>query len=214
MRREYADLAPRSWSNRELRLFASQFGGDVIHVSGWEDRDKDGGYYRDYFTNSRSYVISNIGGKRGTSAASDIYLDLEQPVPPELIGKFDVVYNHTTLEHIFDLRGAFSRLCELSRDLVIVVLPFAQVEHWEQGSFLDYWRVTEFALERLFQENAFQALYISSNHNPVHPTYFFAIGTRQPDKWPQIARQGMALKDRLDRAGRYRPMGGDKTVLT
>jgi hypothetical protein len=213
MRREYADFAPRFWSNRELRRFAGLFSGDVIHVSGWEDKDKEGGYYREYFDSARSYVISNFRGARGTSDDSDLYLDLEQPLPPELVGRFDVVYNHTTLEHIFDLRGAFGRLCELSKDIVIVVLPFAQVEHWEQESFLDYWRVTEFALERLFDENALSALYISSNHNPVHPTYFFAIGSRRPSDWQTIANQGMASRNGLDRSQKYRPMGSDSTVL-
>ena len=213
MRREYVDFEPRPWSNRELKRFADLFTGDVIHVSGWEDKDKEGGLYREYFTSARSYAISNFGGERGTSDASDIYLDLERPVPSKLIGKYDVVYNHTTLEHIFDLRGAFEKLCELSNDIVIVVVPFAQVEHWEQGSFLDYWRVTEFALERLFEENDVTALYISGNHNPVHPTYFFAIGSLHPERWPQIAHQGETVRASLDRTRKFRPLGKQSRVL-
>jgi hypothetical protein len=213
MRREYSDCTPRAWSNRELRQFASLFSGDVIHVSGWEDKDKEGGRYYDYFSSARSYVISNIEGRRGSSAASDIYLDLELPVPVDLVHAFDVVYNHTTLEHIFDLRGAFAKLCDLSRDIVIVVVPFAQVEHWELGSFLDYWRVTEFALERLFEENGFTPLFISSNHNPVHPTYFFALGSRQPDQWPEVLERGKIHRDGLDRTRKFRPLGRNSRVL-
>ena len=214
MRREYEDYAPRAWSNRQLERFADRFTGDVIHVSGWEDRDKEGGFYRDYFTNCDSYVISNIGGARGTSAASDVYLDLEHPLPPEMVEKYDVVFNHTTLEHIFDIRGAFGRLSELSKDIVIVVVPFAQVEHWEQGSYLDYWRMTEFALERLFEENQLSGLYIVGNHNPVHPTYFFAIGSRHPEKWSEIEREGEMVREKLDRTNKHRPLERHSQVLT
>jgi hypothetical protein len=213
MRWEYEEYAPRAWSNRELRRFAGLFSGDVIHVSGWEDRDKEGGYYRDYFTGCQSYVISNFGGQRGTSSPSDIYLDLERPLPSELTTSFDVVFNHTTLEHVFDLRGAFGRLCELSKDIVIVVVPFAQVEHWEQDSFLDYWRVTEFALERLFIENRFEPVYLSSNHNPVHPTYFFGIGSRYPEKWSEIVNLGTVRREDLDRTQKFRPLGSRNGVL-
>jgi hypothetical protein len=213
MRREFAELAPRPWSNRELRRFAHLFVGNVIHVSGWEDRDKEGGYYRDYFSEASSYQLSNFGGARGTSALTDIHLDLEEPVPAELIGKYDVVFNHTTLEHVFDFRGAFARLCDLTKDVVIVVVPFAQVEHWEQGAFYDYWRVTEFGLERLFAESELTAIYIAGNHNPIYPTYFFAIGSRHAHRWEPIAEEGRRKQAQFDRTRRSRPLWDRNRVL-
>ncbi|HEU4916032.1 MAG TPA: hypothetical protein VFV13_05660 [Acidimicrobiia bacterium] len=213
MRREYAEFAPRSWSNRELRRFAHLFLGDVIHVSGWEDRDKEGGFYHDYFSKASSYHLSNFGGARGTSPLTDVAIDLEEQLPSELVGKYDVVFNHTTLEHVFDFRGAFARLCELSKDVVIVVVPFAQVEHWEQGSFLDYWRVTEFGLERLFTENELVPLYIASNHNPIYPTYFFAIGSRHGHKWIPIAQEGRRRQDQFNRDRKFRPLWNRCKVL-
>jgi hypothetical protein len=213
MRREYTEFAPRPWSNRELRRFAHLFVGDVIHVSGWEDRDKEGGFYRDYFSKASSYELSNFGGARGTSPLTDVAIDLEAQVPSELVGKYDVVFNHTTLEHVFDFRGAFARLCDLSKDVVIVVVPFAQVEHWERGSFLDYWRVTEFGLERLFTENELMPLYIAGNHNPIYPTYFFAIGSRQGHKWSPIAHEGRRRQDQFDRDRKSRPLWNRCKVL-
>jgi hypothetical protein len=73
--------------------------------------------------------------------------------------------------------------------------------------------VTEFALERLFEENDVTALYISGNHNPVHPTYFFAIGSLHPERWPQIADQGETVRASLDRTRMFRPLGKQGRVL-
>ena len=43
------------------------------------------------------------------------------------------MFNHTTLEHIFEVNTAFDNMCAMSNDVVILVLPFAQVQH-ETGS--------------------------------------------------------------------------------
>ncbi|MCX7803974.1 MAG: hypothetical protein N3A38_02180 [Planctomycetota bacterium] len=178
------DWHPRRWSNAELRRVARLFEGDIINVSGWDDRDKEGGRYADYFPNKRSYRISNIGGARGASGREDeIYLDLSLPLPEELRGRFDVVFNHTTLEHIYDIRAALANLCGLSRDVVITVAPFMQAMHWDEGSYLDFWRPTPFALEHMFEENGFRALYMSWNDNPVYPVYLFCVASRNPERW-------------------------------
>ena len=94
-----------------------------------------------------------------------------------------------------------------------MVVPFAQVEHWEQGAFLDYWRITEFGLERLFRENQIDAMYIAGNHNPVYPTYFFAIGSRHGQKWSLIAQEGRRKRDLLDRDRKSRPLWNQCKVL-
>ena len=52
-------------SNRPLREYLRTFEGDIINVSGWEDRDKEGGFYRDYFGSRSRYVVSNIRGVTG-----------------------------------------------------------------------------------------------------------------------------------------------------
>lgn len=174
----------RRWSNAELRRWGSLFSGNVINVSGWDDRDKEGGHYQDYFPNKASYSISNIDGARGLSgAANEIFLDLTQEVPEDLKGRFDVVFNHTTLEHIFDIHQALAGLCELTRDLVIIVVPFMQAVHYEPGSFLDYWRPTPFALEALFRENGLEVVYCANNDNPVYNVYIYCLASRFPERW-------------------------------
>ncbi|MDH4188173.1 MAG: hypothetical protein OEV08_14370 [Nitrospira sp.] len=174
---------PRLWSNRELRRFAPIFGGRVINVSAWRDEDKEGTKYQDYFTHADAYFISNYTGARGTTnRAGEIFLDLEGEIPKEYHKYFDVVFNHTTLEHIYDLRKAFANLCLLSRDVVILVVPFLQPGHHSK-TYGDYWRFTPDALYKLFEENSFQILYESATPYNKTAVYLFVIAARNDSKW-------------------------------
>lgn len=176
---------PREWSNHELKKFTHLFTGDVINVSGWDDRDKEGGFYRQYFKSASRYYISNYRGTRGAADAAektDFFIDLEAEIPEELKGKFDVVFNHTTLEHIFDVFKAFQNLCLLSKDVVIVVVPFTQQVH-TSDSFSDYWRFTPHAVEMLFNRNGMHIVYVSANNHANCANYVIAVGARYPEKW-------------------------------
>lgn len=184
LRMTYPQWHARSWSNSELSRWGKLFSGNIINVSGWDDRDKEGNCYQDYFPHKACYTISNIKGSRGWSGnENEIFLDLTEELPQNFKKQYDVVFNHTTLEHIFDIRRAMANLCELSRDIVIVVVPFLQVVHHEPGSFSDYWRPTPFALESMFRENGLEMLYCSSNDTPIFSVYLFCIASRFPDKW-------------------------------
>jgi len=174
--------APRLWSNGVLRKIAPLLTGDVINVSAWKDGDKDGGVYRDYFTNASSYSISNYGGYRGESEQDNYEIDLEGTLPEELHGKFDVVYNHTTLEHVFDVFAAVRNLCDLSNDIVVVVVPAVQEEH-ASDSFSDYWRFATNSMIELFRRNGFESVFMTSNHNAGTSVYHVCIATRNPSKW-------------------------------
>jgi len=178
---------PRIWSNRELEKFAHLFGGDVVNVSGWKDIDKEGGHYKDYFSKASSYTITNYKSEaRGFQGYSnEIFLDLEKDLSSDLYQRFDVVFNHTTLEHIYSVQKAFSNLCNLSRDIVILVLPFLQQYH---STFGDYWRFTPLAVKRMFEDNGFTLLYQSFNGHKRSSVYTFTIASRNPEKW----------KDRFD----------------
>lgn len=173
---------PRIWSNRELARFAHLFSGDVVNVSGWKDIDKEGRRYRDYFTAAASYTITNYKTEaRGFQGEEgEIFLDLAATLPAELIGRFDVVFNHTTLEHIYEVQTAFANLCRISRDVVIVVLPFLQQYHTEYG---DYWRFSPLAVKRLFEDNGLEVVYQSFNNHRMSSVYTFTIATKQPERW-------------------------------
>jgi hypothetical protein len=98
---------PRIWSNSELRRIAPLCTGRVINVSGWEDRDKEGGFYREYFVNTQDYTVSNYDGYRGFQGFSEeLQLVVSSPLTAEQKKNFNVVSNHTTQEHMFDVNGA------------------------------------------------------------------------------------------------------------
>lgn len=178
-RRDY--IRPRQWSNAELRRLAPMFKGATINVSGWLDEDKLGGFYRQYFPNASSYIVSNYSGARGKAEGdASIFLDLEGDLPVEQAGKYQIVFNHTTLEHVYDIRRAVANLCALSNDAVILVTPFLQNVHFVEGSFGDYWRPTPMCLTRMLAENGFTTIYQSCNDNPWYTVYLFTIAARNP----------------------------------
>lgn len=173
---------PRLWSNTELARVGALFEGDVVNVSAWRDEDKAGRRYRDYFPKARFYALTNFRAEmRGLQGWDDeIFLNLEDPLAANLVQNFDVVFNHTTLEHVFEFRTAFANLCAMSRDAVILVVPWLQPYHSDYG---DYWRFSPLAVARLFTENGFTPARIVWNSEPGASVYVFAVGVRDPDKW-------------------------------
>ncbi len=177
---------PRVWSNKELEKFSAMFSGAIVNVSGWKDLDKEGKKYRDYFCNNTEYWITNYKSEaRGFQGnqENEIFLDLEQDLDEKMHNKFDVVFNHTVLEHIFNVNKAFENLCKLSNDIVMVVVPFLQEQHAEYG---DYWRFTPLAVKKLFSQNGYELLYINYNDASDNSIYVFAIGTKISQKWNNI----------------------------
>ncbi len=177
---------PRIWSNKELAKFAELFYGRVVNVSGWRDQDKQGRTYRDYFSNAAEYILTNYKSEaRGYQGNLDneIFLDLSLPIDAALYDQFDVVFTHTVLEHIFEVDVAFENLCRMTRDIVILVVPFLQEQH---GSYGDYWRFSPQAVDRLFEKNGLKTLYINCNDYRNASIYVFAIGGKIPEKWKAI----------------------------
>lgn len=174
---------PRLWSNAELERIAPLFRGRVVNVSGWDDRDKEGRSYQEYFSGAEEYSVSNVAGERGVQhAPGELYLDLSMDLPSELVEQFDVVFNHTTLEHVFDVRQAMANLCRMSSDVVIVVVPFIQPQH-QTDDYGDFWRFTPTGLTSLFAEQGFKIVYLSETSVPNAGTYLFCMAARDPTKW-------------------------------
>lgn len=177
---------PRVWSNRELSKIAPLVQGSVVNVSAWQDKDKEGRRYADYFSNASDYWVTNFRtdarGYQGT-LANEIFLDLEKPLPAELHQRFDAVLNHTVLEHVYDVKTAFANLCQMSRGMVIVVVPFLQEQH---GAYGDFWRFTPQAVARMFKDNGFELRFLSHNDSPKESVYLFAVGTTGPGPWTNL----------------------------
>jgi hypothetical protein len=197
----------RVWSNRELGKFGHLFTGDVVNVSGWQDQDKEGRRYKDYFTNAKSYTITNFKSEaRGFQGYdNEIFLDLSKELPEQLAGKFDVVFNHTVLEHIFEVHTAFRNVCMMTRDVVIIVLPFLQQMH---ESFGDYWRFSPMTIKRLFEANGLSLLYLSFNGHKKASVYVFAIASRNPEKWAGKIGNDFTYEDKRKPADGFWPYIG------
>lgn len=173
----------RSWSNAELRKIGRLFTGSVVNVSGWTDEDKEGGWYKDYFPNCKSYAVTNYKGEYGWQDRSgEIPLDLTRELPEELQRRFDVVFNHTTLEHIFDFRRAFENICDMSSDIVILVVPFSQVEHYT-GDFGDFWRFTPMSIKKMFDLSGFGVIHQAENCQSNSAIYLLFVASRTPERW-------------------------------
>lgn len=176
---------PRKWSNSELKKFSKNFFGEVINVSGWRDSDKENSTYKNYFSNCNNYSVSNWSfserGQENKLVENEYLIDLEKNLDDRLIGKFEVVFNHTTLEHIFDIFKAFQNLCKLSSDTVIIILPFIQEQH-TNSDFKDYWRITPQAIKEMFERNNFELSYINANDEKNSSIYIFAVGCSKNSK--------------------------------
>lgn len=178
--------APRVWSNKVLAELGYLFEGEIANISGWKDLDKEGKRYKDYFINSSSYCISNyLSEARGFQGniENEFFLNLEDNLDKKLLNKFDVVFNHTVLEHIFNVHKAFENLCLLSKDIVIVVVPFLQEQHADYG---DYWRFTPLTLKNLFKENNKEMIYLNYNDIPNESIYIFAVGSSKKENWFEL----------------------------
>jgi hypothetical protein len=194
---------PRLWSNTVLRDWAALCHGRVVNVSAGRDEDKQGGCYRDYFLNASEYVITNHapGTFRGFSGVEgEVLLDLERPLPTALEGQFDTVFNHTTLEHVFDFRLATANLCAMSRDLVILVVPCAQVQH-DHADFGDYWRFMPAGVRRLLGENQMEVVFEASNPDCNAGVYLFVVGSRFPERWRPACENFRPLVDVASQIG-------------
>jgi len=175
----------RKWSNRILRVIAPVFSGEIANVSGWDDRDKEGGRYKDYFAGNVNYTLTNFSGYSGfADRQGEIELDLTADLPKSLLGRFDVVYNHTTLEHIFEVREAFANLCAMTRDVAIVVVPFSQVQH-ESESYGDYWRFTPTCMRELFAENGLEVVFEAESPQKNAAVYLLFVGSRNPESYKE-----------------------------
>ncbi len=183
-----AFIRPREFSNALIRQYGAVLSGSVINVSGWNDGDREGGTYQSYFPQHTSYTVSNyevrdrgMGSMHGTGI-TEISLDLNQPIRKDLEGAYDVVFNHTTLEHVVHVEQAFANLCALSRDAVVLVVPVMQQFHI-LPSYGDYFRVLPFAIVKQFELHGFTPLVVRTNEQPFAPIYCVALAVRDPKKY-------------------------------
>lgn len=179
---------PRRWSNRELKKMAPLFSGDVLNVSGWRDEDKEGGCYRDYFSKASAYKVTNYFGTDGPDDGmkDSLFLDLEQALPADMASCCDLAWTHTVLEHVADVETSVKNLGGLTRDAVLVVVPWMQDEHYSPSLYGDYWRFTPMGMKRLMELAGCELIHLAANDQPWYPVYLLAIGSKKADAWSGV----------------------------
>jgi hypothetical protein len=177
---------PRLWPNQEIKKLGNFFTGTIVNISGWEDCNKDGNKYKNYFPKASSYSITNYTGVRGLSGSeNECFLDLSADVPKDLFGKYDLCFNHTTLEHIYDVRKAFAAICTISKDAVLLVVPFSQTQH-ETASYGDFWRFTPTCMHYLFKENGLDVVYEAQSPYKNAGIYLVLLASCHPEYWHNV----------------------------
>ena len=178
-------MEPRRWTNEQLRILAPIFEGRVVNVSGWKDEDRRGRHYREYFINAASYDITNYWGTGAANDGADgsIFLDLEKPLSSDLLGNFDVAFCHTVFEHIYDISTAMENLAALSQDIVILIVPSLQDEHYLEPIYGDYWRFMPGCVQKMMEDEGLEMVYCSANDNPWYPVYTLCVGSKVPQQW-------------------------------
>ncbi len=174
----------RYWSNDRLKEVISKLGNynEIINVSGWKDSDKEGNTYKSYFKKGVSYKISNYEADslKGLSTENDLSIDLSKTLPSELIEKFDIVLNHTVLEHIEKPEFAFDQMSKLTTDILITIIPWKQALHFHPGYFGDYFRISPFTMRKYYEKNGFKLVFEAFSPNYAPDIYLFYVGSRKP----------------------------------
>lgn len=148
-----------------------------MNISGANDEDKEGGSYREYFQRADHYSITNFTTDfRGfMGRENELLLDLEAPsLDPALRNAFDVGLCHTTLEHVFNVDLAFQNLFGVCERFVIIVVPFAQMEHGPPY-FGDYWRFTPMGVKAMIERHGWQLAYIAASQMTNAGIYLFVV---------------------------------------
>ena len=170
----------RTYSNVCLkRILALLNVTSVLNVSGWDDGDKEGGRYSDYFSQKVSkYEVSHFENDylRSDTDLSKMVINLED-LNYQAVEKFELVFSHTVLEHVFDQQNAFRIMCSLAEKYVVGVVPMINVLHWEK-TYDDYWRFTPHGIRKLFENNEFKLVHLEIGPTSSISQYIIFVGVR------------------------------------
>lgn len=170
----------REWSNGEIKKIAPFFNGKILNLSGGEDSDKCNSFYKKYFSNATQYDVSNYIPKNINLKNGGFHLDIEKKVKNKLVKRYDLVFSHTVLEHVFQIQNAVKNICLISNDYVLTIVPFLQSYHHEPW-YNDYWRFTPQALIQLFSREGFKTIYYNWN-NPILGNIYISHFCAKKDK--------------------------------
>ena len=170
----------RTYSNVSLKRILPLLNViSVLNISGWDDGDKEGGRYSHYFSQKvNKYEVSHFENDylRSDTDISKMVINLED-INYQAVEKFELVFSHTVLEHVFDQQNAFRIMCSLAEKYVVGVVPMINVLHWEE-TYDDYWRFTPHGIRKLFENNEFNLVHLEIGPSLSISQYIIFVGAR------------------------------------
>ena len=130
-------------SNAWLKPVCGSIRGKVLSIGSMDDKDRQGGFYKDYFVSADSYLTSSPESEH----KCDLLLDIRDM--NEIAGEeFDCIYCSGVLEHVFEYQKAMAEIKRVLKPggVLLLGVPFKQAIHMAPT---DYWRFTKFALEKI-----------------------------------------------------------------
>jgi SAM-dependent methyltransferase len=133
-------------SNKWIKRHAQKEKGDVLSIGAMGDFDCEGGNYREYFKNARSYTTSDSEPFMGL----DIVLDVRS-MPTEEDSKYDCIFCSGVLEHVDDYMQGMREMTRIlkSGGTLLLGVPFRQAIH---SAPQDFWRFTRYGIEYMLKD--------------------------------------------------------------
>ena len=175
----------RSWSNSRLRFIAESLPRfeNALNVSGNLDSDKEGHLYQYYFKTEKYNISSYSNDKSYSNPQNQIIIDLDEDkskIAKEHFQKYDLVFNHTVLEHVKNPFQAFSNLEYLlaPNGILISVVPFIYKFHYSNEDFGDFWRYTPHTIDLLHKHSNLFINLLEVGPLKGHEKYLISVASR------------------------------------
>lgn len=165
-RKKKAASPSRTEGNVLLRQWCAPLTGFVLSVGSGDDRDREGGRYRDYFTSAAGYFTSDV------RPGCDFELDVRDL--SGVVETYEAVFAHSVFEHVDDVFAAARECARIVRPggVLILGVPFRYRIH---RAPLDFWRFTEFGVRYLLTRNGLAVEEIVGVDGPAkHPAFYWA----------------------------------------
>lgn len=162
-------------SNKWIRDKAFSLKGKILSIGSRDDGDGQGGFYRNYFSQSDAYFTSEPTREFGC----DLLVDVQcmQNIESE---SWDAVFCSGVLEHVprpEDAVSEMARVLKVGGSLLIGV-PFKQPIHMAPN---DFWRFTSFGLRAILERHSFDLIDLTpiQESEPDFPVAYWALARKR-----------------------------------
>lgn len=136
----------RRESNRWLLRQCPEIQGDVLSIGSESDSDRQGDFYRNYFSMASSYTTSEVSPEFGCDIICDV-----RSMPQIVDNRYNCIICNGVLEHVDDFHAGIAEMTRIlkSGGILLLGVPFRQAIHMGPQ---DFWRFTEFGVRHLLKD--------------------------------------------------------------